>query len=183
EETINYLISKLDISLRSKMLSYALDTQAAAMRHGRDRMLEKIDDSQIGLFNIIKGVIQNGDDFDIDELLNMDFDFEAVTEPYEQALEELDSFLMDLGFASSEVDSTGEVLESIREQITDDLDAIGSRMEEKMSNITGALESGSFWEKTKAVAQIGSIVIDIKGFIKHMINEAFDSILQSIERQ
>jgi len=183
EETINRLLGKLDTELRSQLLNYACDKHAAAIRQGRDHVMEKIDDSKFNLLNIIKGVIQNGDSFDIDELLDIDFDFDAATEQHQQALDGLDSFLMDLGFASSNDDSTTEVLDSIQERISDDLDALGSRMEEKLNSITDAFDGDSLWEKAKAVARISAIAIDLKGFMKGMLNEAFDSALTSIEKQ
>lgn len=182
EETINTLIRKLDTDLRNKIISYALDKQAAAIRQARDHMIEKIDDSKLGLLNIIKGVIQDGDSFDFDEIINFDIDLDDITEQYQQFFDELDSFLMDLGFASGSDDSTAEALEAIQEQISCDMDAIGSKMEDKLNGITNAFDSDSLWEKTKAVAQIGNIAIDLKGFMKKTINEACDYALLSIDK-
>ncbi|MDP5798591.1 GTPase domain-containing protein [Pseudomonas aeruginosa] len=180
-DTIDCFLGKLDTELRRHLISYACDKQAVVIRQARKYMVEKIDDSQIGLFNIIKGVVQDGDNFDIDQLFDIDFDLDAATEEYQKTLDDLDCFLMDLGFVSNS-DSTLDVLGLINEQVSDDMDAVGSKIEEKLNEVTNAFDGDSFWEKTKAVARIGAIVIDIKGFMIRTLDEVFDSALTSIEK-
>lgn len=183
EETINAFIGKLDSGLRSRLVNYVCDTQIAALTTAKNFMVKKIRESELGLYNIIKGFVQEGESFDLDGLFNFDdlgAELDAAADTYQQMLTNLDSFLMDLGCRSSD-GSTMEVLDAIREQISDDIDNMGDVMSQRLDSLTNTFENGSLWEKAKAMGSIAGIVIDLKGFLSGAVNEMINGAIASLE--
>lgn len=182
DQTIDELLSKLDADLRAQFINYACDQYCKALRDVKSHIITQIDSSQIGLFNIIKGAIQNDESFDVGELFDIDLELDDVGDVAIQALEGLDAFLMDLGRVSKN-GSSSEAINEINEKIQVQLESIGERMEEHLSSYTDAFDGDSTWEKAKAVARFAGIAVDIKGFLKSILNETFERILNFIQKQ
>lgn len=181
-QTIDELLGKLDAELRGQFINYACDQYCKAICDAKSHIINQIDESQIGLFNIIKAAIQHGDSFDVEDLFDVDLDLDEVGDVAIQALEGLDAFLMDLGFVSKNGLSS-EAINEINEKIMVEVESIGVRMEEYLNGYTEAFDGDSSWEKAKAVVRFAGIMVDIKGFIKKVLNETFESILNFIQKQ
>src|SRR5690606_42068919 len=65
-------------------------------------------------------------DFDLDQ------EFEKAIGDPQQALEDLDNFLVDLGFSSSNGNSTSDEIHRISERLLEDMEALGEKLTRKL---------------------------------------------------
>lgn len=185
DEVINCILGRLDIELRDKLIKYALDQYYKTINDAKLRLIKLIDDSSIGLINIITSAIKKGEDFDASDVFNIDIesDLDVIKEQYEASINDLDYFLYSIGYKTdNDAKSIVDIAEEVHDKVTNDVEAVFLRIESRMSSVSDAFNGNSFWEKAKAVAYIGSIAIDIKGFIRSTVVEMFDSALTSIEK-
>lgn len=183
EETLNALLSKLDYELRSQIILYAYENYADVIRRAKKIFIQKIEESDFTLFNIIKAAIRDDGSFEIDDLIDFDLDQEfekAIGDP-QQALEDLDNFLVDLGFSSSNGNSTSDEIHRISERLLEDMEALGEKLTRKLDELTIAYYGDSFLEKAKATFKIAFILMDLKGFMKTTMGKMFDDALDLIE--
>ncbi|NLC36855.1 MAG: hypothetical protein GX772_10510 [Alcaligenaceae bacterium] len=110
------------------------------------------------------------DRLDLDSTLNIEFFDDAFDD-----LRSFDDYLMSFGFTgdwefSEELEhATNRALQDIEEEMT-----------AKFEQLDRDLESGSFWEKTKAVLTMGKMALTIERTVLCYVNEAFDRLEVSL---
>jgi len=183
EETLQILLSSLDKELRRHIIKAFCDNLSTSTETLKKDILDQIKRSDLGLINLIKGFIKNGDNFDIEDLL---FDIDKALEKshaleYMSMLDAIESFTTNLDYKSSSDIKSSEIVSEIRIIFEMAMDNATDSMEKKFQEIEEKLQLGSKWDRLIAAGKVAIILADIKGFFIKTLKDNFDHVLKSIE--
>lgn len=179
DEMLSSFLIDLDSKLRVSFLKYFIDLYISSFQSFKSSIKNRINDSDLGTLNIIKGIIKDGDNFDLDSLLDMDTDFlDSIFEEKENTLDQLNGFLDSLSFTYDG-------------SISADLDALHERIEEQMArtehdinnifeSIEDAFSGGSFMDKIKASGEILKLIMNMKSYFNGVIDKMIDPTLNQL---
>lgn len=167
EEVLDHFIHGLDEKLRKGLVLYFLDKMEQSLYESKRLLVLKIEDSDLGFFNLIKSAINDGD---FDDLIDLDEDFlDEMMEEYTSDLDQLNDFLFELGFNKDK--STADYLNEIVEKLDSLLEVSGSSIEEKLGSVSEYLDSGSVWDNIKGGVKVLGALTRIKSFLINLIEE------------
>ncbi len=183
EEFLQYLLSGMDGFLKNEIVKYACDTAINSLTLFKKDFGKKIDDSDLGFWNIVKGFIKEGDSFDMNNLLGFDFDeFDDNLEKYERELEAIESFISKFSNTSNEHLTTKNEIKVIREAIKNKTNECDKVIEAKINEKTSGLESDNLKDIAKSFFKVGGMAVNLKGFFKGEVYFLIDSIILEIEK-
>ena len=184
EATLDTLVNGLDQRLKGRLVEFYCDNLEQSLIAARAEIKKKIKKSKVGLFNIIKGFIMEGEDFDMDKLLGFDVDnlFAGEAKAYEEMSESLESFAVNLGFGSHEESTSSKSILAIRERVDGAMDAAGDAVEKEFDRLTYDIDHGNGWEKTAAFGKILVIATNLKSFMILEMDKGFAASLKTLDQ-
>ena len=178
EETLDLFLTSLDEKLRVSLINYFADVYICFLENLRDSMKSKINESDLGLFNLIKAVIMD-EDADIEDIINFDTDsLDQLMNERSESVEQLDGFLEGLGFSYDS--STRASWNELESEIEESLEEGGNEIEAFLESILYAFESGSFLDKLKASYEVLKLISDLKGSFNNFIDEFINPTISKV---
>ena len=178
-EMLNPFLMELDNNLRVSFLKYFINLYIGAFQDFKRSIKNRINESDLGIVNIIKGIIKDGDNFDLDSLLDMDTDFlDDIFKEKENTLDQLNGFLDSLGFSYDSSIATG--LDELHEKIEEQMAETENEIDSIFQSIEDAFSGGSFMDKMKATGEVLSIVVNMKSYFNGVIDKMVDPTLNKL---
>ncbi|WP_182026834.1 GTPase [Vibrio rotiferianus] len=175
EKTLDFMLKNIDSKLRVKVGKYFLDKYIDTLRYLRRKINAAINESDIGFTSLVKGLIQDGSDLDMDNVFNLDLDsFEELPSEYEEFLGNLDGFLFEMGFESEE--SLREYLDDVHWKVERSLDDSFEKITGKLESIASEFEVDGLFNKLSATWSMVKVLADLKGFTQSMMTEVFTPV-------
>lgn len=186
DETLDIFLNSLDKSIRSSILKHAINRYIYSFNRLKKEGLDVIGNSDLGVFNFIKGFYKEGEDFKPEKLFNVDFDVVSkVHEENELYFEELDSFLS--AFEFEHEDTTREVFDILIEKIERDtqssLDEYEKKLDKMFADVEDAFATGSFLDKVKQGAKVARFTFNLKKSFKEVIEDTLNPIITYLKNE
>ena len=168
---LDELVCGIDTELSHALIDAVCDRLEKEIEICKRVIIKAFDDSNLSFYNLVKGFIQEGDDFEMDSLLGFDFDnvFDAETKEFDDINQSIDLFLEALGRKSRSKISTSEIIARIRESVESATDSAGSVIEAEFNKEIEAIDSGDFWTAVASIGRVTGKVIRIKSFMRGCI--------------
>lgn len=180
EETLDLFLTSLDEKLRVSLINYFADVYISFLENLRDSMKSKINESDLGLFNLIKAAIMD-EDADIEDVINFDTDsLDQLMNERSESVEQLDGFLDRLGFSYDS--STRASWDELEYEIEESLEEGSNVMDVFIESIEDAFESGSFLDKLKASYEVLKLISDLKGSVNSLIDDVVNPAISKLYR-
>lgn len=176
DSTLKQFLAHIDIMLRKKIYLYCLDTYHDAITDMKLNLNRAIENSNIGFWALIKEAMSDGGDINLEEAF--DFNLEQLNDlgnEYSDVFNSLDFFLDEMGFENTS--SFTEQLEEIQSKIDDSIHNSSNALEDEMNEISNRFESDGFINKLKVTADVLKIVVNLKEFLKRIMDEMIEPSL------
>jgi len=176
EETLNLFLTSLDEKLRVSLINYFADVYISFLENLRDSMKSKINESDLGIFNLIKSAIE---DTDLEDIINFDTDsLEQLMNERSESVEQLDGFLDRLGFSYDS--STRASWDELESEIEESLEEGSNVMDAFIESVESAFESGGFLDKLKASYEVLKLIADLKGSVNSFIDDVVNPAISKL---
>lgn len=185
EEFLFKLIHSMGDALRPRLIGSMLMNMQEALKTAKREVTSAIQESDIGLFNLIKKAITEDNDFDLDDFIEADIDnrLEDAASQYEGLLESIETFIEQFPVDYEAKPSFFEVINSVMESVESAMNDASSKVEDYFSSVALDMETGSVWEKAKAFGRVAKVLFSIKSFLIQQVNEPIDAGIREIDLQ
>ncbi|QJD58411.1 GTPase domain-containing protein [Pseudomonas sp. gcc21] len=185
EAVLDSLVSGLDTELAGALINAVCDRLQLEITVGKKACITALSESELSLFNMMRGFIQQGDSFDMDTLLGFDFDnlLSVESAQFNEMNKSIDSFLHALGKRSRSKITTSEIVANIRQRVDSAMEDAGTAFEERLNSEVNTLENGDFWQALAAASRISMVVARLKPFMKTEMGAVLDKAYNEVDIQ
>lgn len=172
EELLQDFVYTLETKIKNQLCSYALFQLQQHTKLACKKLRQKIEDSDITFWNLVKTAIKNED---MDKLLGFDFD-SIDLQPLSLSLAGIDEFISSIQPNYSGNSFTEQALQKEINDIEETIEAKVQELQHEFERCEFDLESGNWWEKARAIVYMGSAILSPKEYFLEKIDEISQTI-------
>lgn len=188
DEVLKPFLSSLENLLKLKISGYACKRLYSQLSEMKDLFIEKIEKSDLTLFNIILESIRNGDiDSSFDKLTAFNFDdleSELSFNDIETNFEDINHFILELNPNYELEDSLiYRELQNILNTAINKMEEMEKCINQKFAQYDKDLEEGDIIDKVEAIFYYAKMMLNIKKFLIDEINNYLLPVLDIIKKK